>query len=123
MISFYFDVQIADVKFYRNAVCLRLGSNYRDEFSMDQMEDVCDKYKKLLNKISDISPEYNDINSAKAYINNTIGYTHDLINQYEIGKGEKNAKRCIAANKYMKAAVESIGNQFSEKKARYLRNS
>ena len=123
MISFYFDVQIADAKFYRNAVCLRLGSNYRDEFSTDQMKDVCDKYKKLLNRISDMSPEYNDINSAKAYINNTIGYTHDLINQYEIGKGEKNAKRCIAANKYMKAAVESIGNQFSEKKARYLRNS
>ncbi len=121
VMSFYFDVQIADAKFYRNAVCLRL-SGYRDEFSTEQMENVCDKYKELLNRISDTAPEYNDINSAKAYINNTIGYTYDLINQYEIGKGEKKAKRCIAANKYMKAAVELIGNQFSEKKARYLRN-
>ena len=121
VISFYFDVQIVDAKFYRNAVCLRL-SGYRDEFSTEQMENVCNKYKELFDRISDMTPEYKDINSAKAYINNTIGYTYDLINQYEIGKGKKNDERCGNANEYMQAAVALIGDQFFEKKARYLRN-
>ena len=118
--SFYFDIHIADVKFYKNAVCLRSGK-HREDFSMLQMEDVCVKYKNVLVGISSTAREYADIKSAKAYINNTIGYTLDLINQYE-GVTAKNKERRENANKHMREAVNLLEDQFFEKKARYLRN-
>lgn len=118
--SFYFNVHIADAKFYRNAVCLRLGG-FRNQFSIGQMEEVCMEYGKVFEDISDTAPEYKDINSAKAYIKNTMGYTLDLINQFEGVTGE-NRKRRESANEYMQEAASLLGNQFPEKKARYLRN-
>ncbi|MDE7434455.1 MAG: hypothetical protein K2N01_01345 [Lachnospiraceae bacterium] len=122
--SFYFNLHIADAKFYRNAVCLRLGG-FRNKFRIKQMEEVCVEYEKVFEDISDTAPEYKDINSAKAYIKNTIGYTLDLINQYEVVTDEnrdKNAERRKSANKHMHEAVNLIEDQFVEKKARYLRN-
>lgn len=122
--SFYFSVRIADAKFYRNAVCLRLGG-FRNEFRIKQMEEVCVEYAKVFEDISDIAPEYKDINSAKAYIKNTMGYTLDLINQFEIVTDEnrvKNTERREDANEHMQEAVNLIGDQFFAKKARYLRN-
>lgn len=122
--SFYFNTHIGDAKFYRNAVCLRLGG-FRNEFCVKQMEEVCVEYAKVFEEISDTAPEYKDINSAKAYIKNTVGYTLDLINQYEAvtdKNREENTQRRKNANKYMHEAVDLIGDQFSEKKARYLRN-
>lgn len=121
---FYFNVHVADAKFYRNAVCLRLGG-FRNEFCIKQMEEVCVEYGKVFEDISDTAPEYRDINSAKAYIKNTMGYTLDLINQFEIvtdENREKNTERRENANGYMQEAVNLIEDHFFEKKARYLRN-
>ncbi len=121
---FYFNVHISDAKFYRNAVCLRLGE-LRNDFSIKQMEEVCVEFGKVFEDISDTAPEYKDINFVKAYIKNTMGYTLDLINQYEVVTKENkdiNTKRRKNANKYMQEAAKLIGNQFAEKKARYLRN-
>lgn len=121
---FYFNVHIADAKFYRNAVCLRLGG-FRNKFRIKQMEEVCVEYAKVFEDISDTAPEYKDINSAKAYIKNTMGYTLDLINQFEIvtdENREKNTERREDANGHMQEAVNLIEDQFFEKKARYFRN-
>lgn len=117
---FYLNVHIADAKFYRNAVCLRL-SGFKNKFCIEQMEEVCMEYAKIFEDINDTAPEYKDINSAKAYIKNTMGYTLDLINQIE-GVTDENRERREDANGHMLEAVNLIEDQFFEKKARYLRN-
>ena len=118
VIEVYLNVRIADTIFYRNASILRHKNNKaRKTFSMEDMDKSVEIYKEMREFVCDHAPEYKDKAQTLAFIDNTIGYTYDLMNQ--ITHDEERAKEAV---RYMEDAVKNIDYLWADKKARYLRN-
>lgn len=112
--NLYISSRISDLIFYQNAGCLRV-KDLRNDFSIIEMNESINIYIDFWDrKEKDISSCFNG-NDVLAYIKNTIGYSYDLINQYDA-----NEERKSQAKTYLEEAVKLVDSK--SKKARYLRN-
>lgn len=117
LVEMYLNVRIADLIFYRNASCLRLKKNTGIVFCMDDMRRSIDIYKSVRKFVSEHSVEYDEAIQILSFIDNTIGYTYDLMNQNIYS--EERAEEAII---YLEKAVRNIDTLWEDKAARYLRN-
>ncbi|MCR4755826.1 MAG: tetratricopeptide repeat protein [Lachnospiraceae bacterium] len=118
VMEIYIKVRIADAIFYRNASCLRAGGKYTAMFNPEDMRKSVDSYKYIKDFLADY-PLNKENSMIVSYVDNTIGYTYDLINQVDL---DENMERRKVAEDYMLRSVDNLNVLWEDKRARYLRN-
>lgn len=107
----YLQTRLADSIFYKNAAGRRLKSG--KQFDIYEMDRVVEIYKNARSYIE--KNGHSEQNVVLSYLDNTIGYTLDLMNQES-----RVEERVKDSQERMRSSVALIGTEHPEKKARYL---